>query len=93
MKQFSIPAIALVLFLFFWEVLVWVNGWPNYKMASPSDLWPAFWAFRDLFLVYGWETLWRTVAGLLISVVVGLFFGMIMGGNYFQLSKISLQNT
>lgn len=79
MKQFSIPAIALVLFLFFWEVLVWVNGWPNYKMASPSDLWPAFWEFRDLFLVYGWETLWRTVAGLLISVVVGLFFGMIMG--------------
>ena len=79
MKQFSIPAIALVLFLIFWEVLVWVNGWPNYKMASPSDLWPAFWEFRDLFLVYGWETLWRTVAGLLISVVVGLFFGMIMG--------------
>ena len=50
----------------------------NYKMASPSDLGPAFWEFRELFLVYGWETLWRTVVGANIGLV-GLFFGMIMG--------------
>ena len=79
MRQISVPAIALILFLLFWEFVVWANGWPNYKMASPSDLGPAFWEFRELFLVYGWETLWRTVVGLLISVLVGLFFGMIMG--------------
>ena len=79
MRQISVPAIALILFLLLWEFVVWANGWPNYKMASPSDLGPAFWEFRELFLVYGWETLWRTVVGLLISVLVGLFFGMIMG--------------
>ena len=79
MRQISVPAIALILFLLFWEFVVWANGWPNYKMASPSDLGPAFWEFRELFLVYGWETLWRTVVGLLLSVLVGLFFGMIMG--------------
>jgi NitT/TauT family transport system permease protein len=48
-------------------------------MASPSDLWPAFWRFRWLFLQYGWDTLWRTVAGLGLSVVVGALIGMIMG--------------
>ena len=79
MRQIYVPAIALILFLLFWEFVVWANGWPNYKMASPSDLGPAFWEFRELFLVYGWETLWRTVVGLLLSVLVGLFFGMIMG--------------
>ena len=79
MRQISVPVIALILFLLFWELVVWANGWPNYKMASPSDLAPAFWEFRELFVVYGWETLWRTVVGLLISVLVGLFFGMIMG--------------
>ena len=79
MRQISVPAIALILFLLLWEFVVWANGWPNYKMASPSDLGPAFWEFRELFLLYGWETLWRTVVGLLISVLVGLFFGMIMG--------------
>ena len=48
-------------------------------MASPTDLGPAFWEFRWLFLQYGWDTLWRTVAGLGLSVIVGVLIGMIMG--------------
>jgi len=82
-RKIAIPLAAIVVFFIFWEWLVWVNQWPNYKMASPSDLWPAFWKFRWLFLSYGWDTLWRTVAGLLIAVFVGTGFGMVMG-----LSKI-----
>lgn len=78
-KKVAVPILALVIFGVLWELLVWVNGWPNYKMASPSDLWPAFWKFRWLFLEYGWDTLWRTVVGLLLAVVVGVFLGMIMG--------------
>ncbi|MHC0052378.1 ABC transporter permease [Actibacterium sp. D379-3] len=77
--QITVPLTAVVLFLAFWEWIVWVNGWPNYKMASPSDIVPAFWKFRGLFLEYGWQTLWRTVAGLLLAIVVGTFLGMIMG--------------
>lgn len=78
-QQIAIPLAAVVLFLLFWEWLVWVNDWPNYKMASPSDLWPAFWKFRGLFFEYGWQTLWRTVAGLLLAVVFGVALGMVMG--------------
>lgn len=79
LRQVAVPMLALVVFCLFWEWLVWVNGWPNYKMASPSDIWPAFWKFRWLFLEYGWDTLWRTVVGLLISVFFGVLLGMIMG--------------
>ncbi len=78
-RQVLVPAAALVVFALAWEFLVWVNGWPDYKMASPSDLGPAFWKFRGLFLEHGWETLWRTVAGLLLSVAAGLVLGMVMG--------------
>jgi NitT/TauT family transport system permease protein len=74
-----VPVAAIVIFLAFWEWLVWVNQWPNYKMASPSDLWPAFWKFKELFLIYGWQTLWRTVVGLLLAVVFGTLLGMVMG--------------
>ncbi|MEO0692394.1 MAG: ABC transporter permease [Pseudomonadota bacterium] len=81
LRQITVPLLALVLFGLFWEWLVWVNDWPNYKMASPSDLWPAFWKFRWLFLEYGWETLWRTVVGLLLSVIFGTLLGMVMGLN------------
>ena len=79
MKKIAVPLIAIIIFLLFWEALVWVNGWPNYKMASPSDVWPAFWKFRTLFFDYGWDTLWRTVVGLMLAVVVGVGLGMIMG--------------
>ena len=79
MRQLAVPLFAIILFLLFWEMLVWVNGWPNYKMASPSDLWPAFWRFKWLFFTFGWETLWRSVLVLIIAIIVGVLLGMIMG--------------
>ena len=79
LRKVAIPLGAILIFLIFWEWLVWVNGWPNYKMASPSDIGPAFWKFRWLFLQYGWETLWRTVAGLMLAIVFGTLIGMMMG--------------
>jgi NitT/TauT family transport system permease protein len=78
-RKVLIPLIAIVVFLLLWEALVWVNDWPNYKMASPSDLVPAFERYWPLFLSMGWQTLWRTVVGLLIAIVVGVALGMIMG--------------
>ncbi len=78
-RKVGVPLLAIAIFLAFWEALVWVNGWPNYKMASPSDLWPAFWKFRGLFIEMGWQTLWRTIVGLGLAVVVGVLIGMIMG--------------
>lgn len=73
------PVFAIVVFLLLWELLVWVNQWPNYKMASPTDIWPAFWKFKHLFFDYGWQTLWRTIAGLGLSVLFGTFIGLLMG--------------
>lgn len=77
--KIAVPMIAVVIFLGLWEALVWVNDWPNYKMASPSDLPPAFWKYKTLFFTMGWDTLWRTVAGLLLAVLVGTAIGMIIG--------------
>ncbi len=79
MRRFTVPFLTIILFLLFWEWLVWFNEWPNYKMASPSDLGPSLWKYKMLFFSFGWDTLWRTVAGLLISIVVGVALGMIMG--------------
>ncbi|HSF65114.1 MAG TPA: ABC transporter permease [Paracoccaceae bacterium] len=79
LKQIAVPLGAVVAFLLFWEFLVWVNDWPNYKMASPSDLPPAFWKFKGLFVEMGWQTLWRTVAGLGLAVLFGTLLGMAMG--------------
>ena len=79
LRKVLIPLLAIIIFLIFWEALVWFNNWPNYKMASPSDLVPAFQRYWPLFLTMGWQTLWRTVVGLLIAIVVGILLGMVMG--------------
>src|SRR5690554_2893474 len=73
------PIIAIIVVLMLWEFWVWYMGWPTYKMAAPSDLWPAFWRYRELFAINAWQTLWRTVVGLGLAVVVGTLLGMIMG--------------
>lgn len=78
-RKVGVPLLAIVIFLGLWELLVWANDWPNYKMASPSDLPPAFWKYKGLFLTMGWDTLWRTVAGLVLAVIVGTAIGMIIG--------------
>ncbi|MEE4118642.1 MAG: ABC transporter permease subunit [Paracoccaceae bacterium] len=73
------PIAALIVFCLVWEALVWINDWPDYVMASPSDLPPAFAQYWELFLVMGWQTLWRTVVGLVVAVIVGVGLGMVMG--------------
>ncbi|MCY4261284.1 MAG: ABC transporter permease subunit [Rhodobacteraceae bacterium] len=79
LRKTLVPFVALCIFAVLWEWIVWINDWPNYKMASPSDLGPAYIKYWDLFVRYGWDTFWRTVAGLGLSVVAGTVIGMIMG--------------
>ncbi|WP_417267960.1 ABC transporter permease [Celeribacter baekdonensis] len=78
-KKVATPLLAIIAFLAFWEFIVWFNQWPNYKMASPSDLIPAYAKYWNLFFIYGWQTLWRTVVGLIVAVIFGTLIGMIMG--------------
>ena len=78
-QKIAVPLIAIGLFVAFWEFIVWVNGWPNYVMASPSDLPAAYAKFWNLFVSGSWQTLWRTVAGLILAVLFGVLLGMVMG--------------
>ena len=73
------PIAAIIVIFVLWELLVMAMGWPNYVMASPSDLPEAYARFWNLFMIMGWQTLWRTVLGLLIAVIVGVAIGMVMG--------------
>jgi len=78
-RKVGVPTLFILAVIALWEWLVWVNGLPNYRMASPSDLVPKFWQFRWLFLEASWETLWRTVVGLGVAVIFGTLLGMVMG--------------
>lgn len=79
LRNILVPLAAILVFGILWELLVWANEWPNYVMASPSDLPPAYTQYWELFIVMGWQTLWRTVVGLVLAIAFGVFLGMIMG--------------
>jgi len=79
LRKVGVPSLFIIAVIAIWEWLVWVNGLPDYRMASPSDLVPKFWQFRWLFLEASWETLWRTVVGLGVAVIFGTLLGMVMG--------------
>ncbi len=79
LRKIAVPIGALALFTLLWELLVRLNGWPDYVMAAPSDLPGAYARFWKLFLIGGWQTLWRTVAGLALAVLFGTLLGMILG--------------
>ena len=79
LQKILVPIAAMIVFGLLWELLVWANGWPNYVMASPSDLPPAYAKYWSLFLTMGWQTLWRTVVGLVVAIIFGVLVGMIMG--------------
>ena len=50
---------------------------PITRWLHPVIYGQLFWRSKWLFLTYGWETLWRTVVGLIIAVMVGLAFGVL----------------
>ncbi|MEF3048680.1 ABC transporter permease [Pseudotabrizicola sp. L79] len=79
LQKIAVPLAAILGFLALWEFIVWVNGWPNYVMASPSDLPAAYARFWELFFIMGWQTLWRTILGLALAVAFGTLLGMAMG--------------
>lgn len=79
LQKILVPIAAMVVFGVLWEFLVWANGWPNYVMASPSDLPPAYSKYWNLFVIMGWQTLWRTVVGLVVAIIFGVLVGMVMG--------------
>src|SRR6056297_3805787 len=78
-RQIFVPIAAILLFSLLWELLVQANDWPDYVIASPSGLPPAYAQYWELFIIMGWQTLWRTVVGLLLAIAFGVLLGMVMG--------------
>ena len=69
LRAAAVPIAAMLGFLALWEVIFWTHGRPNYKMASPSDLPPAFRKFRWFFFEMSWRTLRRKLAWLGVALI------------------------
>src|SRR5437762_5702345 len=66
------PALTLVGALALWEAATSVFQIPRFIMPAPSAIFGEGWEWRYRFIDHTWVTLYETLGGFLLSVVVGV---------------------
>ena len=67
-----IPAATLIGVLMLWEIASRAFKIPNFIMPAPSAILAEGWEWRYRFIGHTWVTLYETVGGFVLSVVVGV---------------------
>jgi NitT/TauT family transport system permease protein len=68
----TVPTATLVGALAVWELAIRVLHVPNFIMPAPSAIVGEGWAWRHHFVVHTWVTLYETLGGFALSMVVGI---------------------
>ncbi|MFF4687824.1 ABC transporter permease [Streptomyces sp. NPDC001307] len=74
------PVIAVALVLVVWQLLVWANVAPDYKLPAPSDVWGEVrdaWVQGTL-LGYIWTSVSRGLLGFLLALAIGTPLGLLV---------------
>ncbi|WP_217213386.1 ABC transporter permease [Streptomyces sp. AC550_RSS872] len=74
------PVVAVALVLAVWQVLVWAEVAPEYKLPSPSDVWGEVresWLQGTLF-DYIWTSVSRGLMGFLLALAIGTPLGLLV---------------
>ncbi|WP_128437025.1 ABC transporter permease [Streptomyces cyaneus] len=74
------PVTAIVLVLVVWQLLVWAEAAPAYKLPSPSDVWGEVresWLQGTLF-DYIWTSVSRGLLGFLMALAIGTPLGLLV---------------
>ena len=72
MAEYVVPALTLVGALALWEAVIRVFKVPNFIMPAPSAVLGEGWEWRYRFIGHTWVTLYETLGGFALSVVVGV---------------------
>lgn len=73
-------ALTVALFLV-WEAVCTGLKIPDYLMPAPSAIWVAGLEYAGPIMMHALQTLWTTLAGFAIAVVVGMLLGLAVGAS------------
>ncbi len=76
---FVLPFIATIVLFVLWELLVIVFKIPKFNLPAPTDIAQATVNFAPQLLVNAIRTLWTTMVGFLLALVVGVVLGFLIG--------------
>ena len=74
------PVVAVALVLAVWQILVWAEVAPDYKLPSPSDVWGELresW-LQGTLLDYIWTSVSRGLMGFLLALAIGTPLGLLV---------------
>lgn len=83
-KERLAPWLAVVALLVIWEGTVRILDVPPFLFPGAWDTAQAMITFAGPIGVHSWQTLWTTMAGFALGVVVGLALGFIIGSSRFM---------
>lgn len=69
---------SMLMMLVVWEVACKVFAIPAFALPAPTDIWVAFMERRDLFASHSWVTLYETLGGFALAVILGVMIAAII---------------
>jgi NitT/TauT family transport system permease protein len=75
------PLILLVAILLLWQAVVALFRVPDYIFPSPWQIAQQFGEYAGPLLEAAWRTLWVTMVGFALSIVVGVLLGFLIGSS------------
>ncbi len=76
---FVLPFIATVLLFIVWELIVIIFKIPAFNLPAPSNILRATIEFAPQLAANSLRTLWTTLAGFFLAVIVGVILGFMIG--------------
>ncbi|PZV14918.1 MAG: ABC transporter permease [Leptolyngbya sp.] len=76
---FVLPFIATVLLFMVWELVVLIFKIPAFNLPAPSNILRATIEFAPQLAANSLRTLWTTLAGFFLAIVVGVVLGFMIG--------------
>ena len=80
-KDYALPWGLVIFILLFWQLADFVFNIPVFMLPSPSEIIQSFWKWRVPIVDNAAHTLFATVVGFSIAIVVGLFMGVVIGSS------------
>ena len=69
------PLATFVVLILLWDLATKVFDWEPWLVPPPGDVAQALWDYRGLLPEHTWVTLWESLAGFLLAIVVGIPLG------------------
>jgi len=76
---FVLPFVATVLLFVVWELVVLIFKIPAFNLPAPSNILRAMIEFAPQLAANSLRTLWTTLAGFFLAIVVGVVLGFMIG--------------